>query len=201
MRKAKGVTTLGILACAAASPSIIGCHQSPAQTAPPKKLVALKASRPLNAKDLLGISTVNILRNATRVETFRVESGQPKSGQAIVGDCPVIYKGRAQGKVFASQLVRLLLSDKSYFGMGQFNPRKSCIFQPFAAYRVWAKRESVEVCLCFHCEEWNILTKSASGKTTHRAYGSFEGAKSELIALTQKAFPRDKEVRLLNEDE
>jgi hypothetical protein len=82
---------------------------------------------------------------------------------------------------------------------GEFNPRKKCVFQPAVAYRLWKDKESVEVVLCFECDDWSILTKNSSGKAIHRAYGCFDGARAELVRLTKSAFPRSRAIHALKE--
>jgi hypothetical protein len=136
----------------------------------------------------LGEKTVGILQGADRVEVFRInpEKEGKEAGKNRIGGYAVTATGKEQDKVFAGKLAGVLLQGRTYSGQSF-----KC-FDPGVAYRIWKGKESVEVAICFACENLRIGD----------AFGSFGGAKGNwaaMVKVAKEAFPDDKEIQGLPE--
>jgi hypothetical protein len=149
---------------------------------------------------------VAVLQGATKVEVFRVDPGFPPKDRPDdpkadapagekVGDYAVTAKGKDQGPEFAARLRAILFNDRTYL----FDMAKGCIFQPGVAFRVWNGKESMDVFLCFSCDELLILVKDESGAVVHLAQEDFDPMRAELVKLAREAFPDDPEIQGLQE--
>lgn len=136
----------------------------------------------------LGEPTVRILNAATRVETFRVgnDGTKPGKGPAEIDKLPVAEVGREQGPGFAARLRNVLLDPRMYP-----DDADRCLFMPGFAFRLWAGGESVDVVLCFHCDDALIVTHDAMGKAVHTLFTNFGPLRPRMQALTQGLFAAD----------
>lgn len=55
------------------------------------------------------------------------------------------------------------------------------------------------VILCYHCNQMLVTTKNVAGKQTHTAYTEFNFVRPTLVKLAKEAFPKDAEIRGLQE--
>lgn len=135
-------------------------------------------------RNFLGPNAVRVLEKAERVESFRVSSDDKIEGDAPdrIGGYKVT--GTGKGKVKPKELTSILLDEKTY----EFETAKRCVFKPGVAFRFWLAKESIDVLLCFSCDELEVI---AAG---HRATEDFDRARPRLVKLAKKAFPSDKEI-------
>jgi hypothetical protein len=97
--------------------------------------------------------TRNILAGATRVEVFRTDGqngplgdNQKEAGESRIGGYLVTGQGQDKGKQFADKLAEILSDGKTY------SDQYAKCFWPAIAFRVWKEKESVEVLICFRCD-------------------------------------------------
>jgi len=148
------------------------------------------------AKSFLGDRAVRIIKDATKVEVFRIKPmKEQKPAGEVIGGYTVLSAGRDQGPDFARRLASVLLDDKTY----AFDRAKGCIFSPGVVFRLWKGKESVEVITCFQCDEFSILAKDARGETIRQVGEDFDNARPALVKLAKDAFPDDKEIQALND--
>lgn len=141
--------------------------------------------------------TAAILTGATKVEVFRIDGGEEspgpkatKPGDVAVDGYPVLARGKDQNKKFAAKLADILSDEKTY--TDQF----SKCFWPGVAFRVWKGDDSVDVVICFKCQNFYL------GPTTDEEVmetASFSGSPnaSRLVRLAKEALPDDKEIQAL----
>ena len=79
-----------------------------------------------------------------------------------------------------------------------------CYFEPGVAFRVWSGLKSVDVILCFHCDQLgvvennpNVPERNIGGRLNARmnVLGDFNPAREQLLALTKEAFASDDAVQ------
>jgi hypothetical protein len=150
-------------------------------------------------KSRLDRHTTAIFSGATKVEVFRVDgldkspNGKPiNPGDPTVGGYPILARGKNQSSEFATKLADVLADDKTYTDV--YN---KC-FYPGVAFRVWKGEESVDVLICFRCENFYV------GPSTDQQVletGSFLRSPNanRLVRLAKEAFPDDEEVQALKE--
>jgi hypothetical protein len=136
----------------------------------------------------------DVLKNATRVEVFRVsprDTTDPKVN--AIGHYPILSTGKEQGQAFAARLADILL------GGGVTQNQKKCGLQPGVAYRLWKDKQAVEVLVCFKCDVLWAHVVGETGEQPSSEYKDFDSVRAKLLALTKEAFPDDKEIQDLPE--
>lgn len=153
-----------------------------------------------SVSESLGVLTVKVLGEASRVETFRVGAAvRPRRDgkmppPAAVDQWLIVAAGKPQGAVFAGRLRALLLDARMYPDV-----RGRCLLEPGVAFRLWSGLQSVDVILCFHCDDALIVTHDAQGKEVHRVFTSFGALRRPLLALAKEAFPADPQINRLTD--
>lgn len=152
----------------------------------------------------LGRETVGVLVAADRVEPFAVRPWPAGHRLAPAADAiaPVLPPGTpltihgygvwavgsVQARGFAQRLSGLLLDERSYRSDGPpFNAKviKGCIPAPGVVFRVWAGRRSVDVLLCFQCDQVFIgKSRSDPGRP---ASGDIDPSRAAFVTLAQEA--------------
>jgi len=136
-------------------------------------------------------SATSILRDADRVEVFRVSPKWAENpGPDAIGGYPITAVGKEQGPEFAARLGKVLRS----WGVG--NSSKKCAFEPGVAFRVWRGDRAVEVLVCFKCDDLWPHVVGESG-TLDREWLEFDAVRADLLALAKEAFPDDPAIQAL----
>jgi len=119
-----------------------------------------------SGKDHLDSATVAALESATRVEVFRIDSSpstrqnRTAPGETRIGPYLVTAQGKEQGPAFAARLRDVLFDRKTYS-----NSKSEC-FSPGVVFRAWNGKESVDILLCFKCQNFKCLVAGGnSGRT------------------------------------
>jgi hypothetical protein len=151
-------------------------------------------------KNFLGDKAVDVLSAADRVEVYRIQGFRPDPQKKPddkaekIGGYMVLAKGKEQGKEFAGRLREVLFNDKTYL----FDVAKLCIFDPGVAFRMRKGEVTVEVLLCFSCDEVLVLT-SEGGKVARRSHEDVDPMRAVLVKLAKEALPDDKDIQALKE--
>lgn len=139
--------------------------------------------------DFLSAEVVDILKNATKVEVYRVHR-QPKAGDESIGGFKIIGKGKEQDKDFAAAVRAIAFDEKTY----NFEAAKACEFDPGVAYKFISGEKSCILLVCFTCKELEFQIEPKSGKT-FRAHEDFDSKFAELLKLAKQALPDDKDIQ------
>jgi hypothetical protein len=153
------------------------------------------ADRPTNPKELLGEKVVALLKGATKVEVFRVDSDKPGATDKAVAGYRITAVGKDRDATFAKAVWEVATSKDTY----EFNAAKGCIFRPGVAFRVWKGEESVAFVICFACDQMAIVTLDKDGKAVATAHAETDPGRAALLKLAKTAFPDDKEIQKLKE--
>jgi hypothetical protein len=149
-------------------------------------------------KRILGADTIAVLTSANEVETYRIdhESYLPekrkREGERINGFL-VTRKGETQGSAFAAKLRTILLQDSAYNG-----DRAKC-FDPGVAYRFKSGERTVEVAICFMCNNLDVRPNLKNQGEFLEIGGFSKSVRAQLLALTKEAFPDDSEIQAIAE--
>lgn len=90
---------------------------------------------------------------------------------------------------FAHKVAKVLVEDRSYM----FEVAKLCIFQPGVRFRFWKETESLQVDICFVCNE--IAVQNRDSEETR--IDDIDPIRRELIAFAREALPEDAELAAL----
>lgn len=151
-----------------------------------------------------------ILRNATEVEVFRPEgraTGNSSSASTsatvdVALHTMVKTETRLQSD-FKERLAALLMDRR---GSEYFNPptlQKGCYFAPAATvgFRFREDNELLDAVLCFRCGYMELTSgdgRLINGKVTQRY---FSNLRPQFVQLAKEAFPNDKEIQVLKEQQ
>ena len=136
-----------------------------------------------------------VLAGATKVEVFRLDGEsemKPKvAGERRIGGFLVTAQGQDQGKELADKLTAILSDEQTC------TDNYAKCFWPGVAFRVWKGEETVEVLICFKCD--NLYHGPPKDAAVYNA--SFLGSprRPDLLRLVKEAFPDDKEVQGLKD--
>ena len=162
----------------------------------------------------LGRTAVQILQAGDRVEVF-VVGPQPVGARGYADDntgyqlppgtpptirrFPVRRVGANQGRAFAQRIARLVLDERSYeLRMTPFGRHiiKGCAFSPGVAFRVWARKQAVDVLLCFTCDQVGVF--SVADKPDMAA-GDIDPARLAFVRLAKDVLGDVPEIAKLTE--
>jgi hypothetical protein len=145
----------------------------------------------------LSRDTKAILRGATKVEVFRIDADDGRevhptrkaSGKGNVGRYSIVAQGDDQGPEFAAKLAGVLLDESGYSNMW------ARCFWPGVAFRVWKGKQSIDVLVCFTCD--NLYCGPASERAGENISFAGSSMRRQLVELAKEAFPDDTEVQAL----
>jgi hypothetical protein len=148
-------------------------------------------------KSRLDSRTAGIFFGATKVEVFRIDGRDNvvkptpmKPGDPAVGGYAILAHGTDQGSEFAAKLGGVLADEKTYTDVSA-----KC-FWPGVAFRVWKGAESVDVIICFKCQNFYLGPPTEQNVTENASFHGSSNA-SRLVRLAKEAFPDDKEIQAL----
>jgi len=152
----------------------------------------------------LGSRTVAMLQTVRSVEACRIDPNwvqEPK--RAVIGqhkEFGIDFHGfEIAGETHkldaaSGQSITVLLRDARTYSGGS---KKDCDFAPNVAYRLQCDNGTLEALFDFQCNQMQMLTKDAAGRTTHIAWSDFDPVRGTLAALTKRALPNDPEIQKL----
>jgi hypothetical protein len=152
---------------------------------------------------LLGDRTLWTIRNATKVEVFRIlppihqQAAEAKlNSKRRIAKCIVISKGRTLDGDSVKQLSSALLTAISS------DPRRTHTgFVPGTALRLWSGDEAVNVAVCFQCNNMSVMEYSQAG-TSLRSFSylrSINSIRPLLVKQIKAAFPNDRQIQKIQE--
>lgn len=68
---------------------------------------------------------------------------------------------------------------------------------PTVAFRLRHAGRSLDVVLCFGCDEVNFVLRDERGRPVHAAVEDVDPARAKLVTLAREAFPDDPAIRAL----
>lgn len=140
----------------------------------------------LRLAQFLGTDRLAVLGGATRAESWRIAPMQPATPPADgFRGYPVIGQGPALTAAQLDEFRRVALDAASY----DFARAKGCEFQPGVALRLHAGDRSLDVLLCFSCDEWEFWLGDA------RVIEDFDPVRPALVTLARALFPDDEVLR------
>ena len=101
---------------------------------------------------------------------------------------PILRTGPDLAPAQLDEFRRLALDAAHY----DFERAKGCEFEPGVALRLRAGERTLEVLLCFSCDEWEFWLGDA------RVIEDFDAARPALVRLAQALFPDDAALRGLS---
>lgn len=146
--------------------------------------------------------TAGILTGATKVEVFRIDGRGPndpsgttpiKPGDPTVGGYAIMARGKDQGREFAAKLWDILNDNKTY------TDKFAKCFNPGVAFRVWKGEESVDVIICFRCNNF-YLGPPTDIRVMETASFHDSPNRRRFVQLAKEAFPNDKELQNLKDE-
>jgi hypothetical protein len=150
-----------------------------------------------------GVDKVESFRLASRRDALMIEeTGKDTSGKKPLGQIDGFYylaTGETGGADFASRLGKVVLDARGYA------EATLCLFSPTVAFQVSKGAQSVNVVICFDCNQLivietnpNVPLKSLGGtKRRFRIGGDFDVYRPELVTLAQESFPNDEKIQSL----
>jgi hypothetical protein len=161
-------------------------------------LVFLGCSTPTSkVQRLVGPKAAAILAAAQKVETFRLDpesvySAKPEyEGKTRIDGYVITATGKTQGPEFARRLAAILLREETY------EPAAAKCFDPGVAFRVYGGDESVEVLICFMCNDLDVRPNALGQRLGNQLADFPREVRPQLLKLVQEAFPDDKDIQAL----
>jgi hypothetical protein len=143
--------------------------------------------------------TAGILAGATKVEVFRIDGRNDppdptpiKPGDPTVDGYAILARGKDQNREFASKLTDILTDDKTYTDI------HAACFWPGVAFRLWKGEQSVDVIICFHCDNFYLGPPTDKRVMENASFGGSPN-RVRLVRLAKEAFPDDEEVQELKD--
>jgi hypothetical protein len=165
-----------------------------------------KRAVPKRVQRWLGADAAQVLRAGDRVEPFAVwpwpaghspvgrdppvSTATPGSPSTVLG-YPVYAAGPVQSGAFAQRLADILLDERSYEAdSAPFGHRatKACIPMPVVAFRVWAAQRSVDVLICFRCDQV-MIGRRTSRFPNGTELGDTDPSRAALVSLAHQSLP------------
>jgi hypothetical protein len=146
--------------------------------------------------------TEDILRHATKVQAFRIDSkegstgGEAKGGAKVggfrrVGGFRVLARGKDQHPKLAAELADILADGRTY------SDEWVMCFWPAVAFRVWKGKEVVEVLICFECD--NLYCGPPRDRAEENVSFFRSPRRADLVRLAKRALPDDPDIQAIEE--
>jgi hypothetical protein len=157
----------------------------------------------------LGNEVVAVLEAPDRVEAYAIRPwliDHPREGHendppaelapgvpTAFDGYPIYAAGPPLDKSFAMRLVEALLDDRAFepsdppFSLHRV--LKGCSIAPGVGFRLWSGNRTVDVLLCFHCDQIEIgPIPGRRGRSSH-GHGDIDDARAMFVALAKEALP------------
>ncbi len=178
----------GVLALSALLLAIPACSADP----PSPKATPTR----MTANAFLGDRAIAILDDAKIVEVYRINPIQTSERKGeLIQNYPILSRGKDQDERFANALRKILLDAATY----SFELSKGCMFEPGVAFRIRTPGGTLEVILCFQCNELNFVVEDARGGRIRDKIEDFDNARPALLKLAKTAFPDDPVIQSLKD--
>jgi hypothetical protein len=148
---------------------------------------------------LLGSPAPSMIANPTRVDALRLASvwrgsGTTQVSTQVAGRYPVIEAHTITDTTLVRALGSVLLDPNNY----EQDPNRvsTCTFDPAISLRVFSGTESVDILICFKCDQLEVL--DSAGRMLSRYYLNIHPGRPKLLPLAKRAFPREEAIQILN---
>jgi hypothetical protein len=141
-----------------------------------------------------GAESVSVLRDGTaavRREAFRLDGAGRRDGASDgfrIHGWPVLAGPADVDPATAASLAGVLLADGTY----EWDMSKACEFMPGLAIRQTRGTHTVDVLVCFSCDEVGFWTNGARSGVE-----DMDSRRADLVAIARKLFPGDAKFRAL----
>jgi hypothetical protein len=129
-----------------------------------------------------GEKSLALMTTATRVEVYRVETPRGEAAEPAIAGFPIVAGPVTLEKKQRDALVRCLRDHENY----EYELAEACQFDPEMAVRFATDESTLDVVICFKCEE---LKAYANGEPQHEA--DFTPGAAKLKAIAKQFFPKD----------
>ncbi|MEE8104621.1 MAG: hypothetical protein V3T86_03705 [Planctomycetota bacterium] len=139
-------------------------------------------------RDLLGGDAAYplIADGAQTVTAYRIDGMDRKGKTNGVHGYPMLAGPVDVDKTSQRELADVLTSDGTYL----WDIAKACEFSPGVAIRYEDGGESVDVLLCFSCDELEVY--AGAEKVGHE---DFDPRRADLVKVAKRLFPNDKQIQ------
>jgi hypothetical protein len=148
-------------------------------------VVALGACGGQSIETVVGVDGKRILSSPDRIEVFRIHGYESQAGGRTLRGYPILAEAVKLRPDFARRAAAVLLQPGNYEWL-----RKKCAFTPGVALRFWRVTESVDVLLCFSCNQC-LFAFGPEVRPTWDHTMDCDRARPLLLDLAREAFPDD----------
>jgi hypothetical protein len=143
-------------------------------------------------KNALGEKALDILKNATKVEVFRIKPAKTENkNEKTIAGYPIIGKAKKKGKEFTAKVTKVLFEEKTYKG------QSARCFEPGVAFRIWHEKQAVDVVICFRCTNFAIGVMGKEQNEDEEELHGFGPRLEPFLSLAKEALPDDKDIQAL----
>lgn len=126
---------------------------------------------------------------AWRIDGMAFMEGRAEGAKETIRGYPVLAGPVTVDDASAATLADVLTSDDTYL----WDIAKACEFLPGVAFRYSGGDRTVEVLVCFSCDELEVW---CDGKKT--GHEDFDPRRGDLVRIAQRLFPDDEKIRALD---
>lgn len=137
------------------------------------------------ASKFLGRTGVVVLRQPTKIEAWRIQGGRGAPQTAL--------PAKELDIAVAQQLAAILLDSGTY----DFESAKACTFDPAVGFRIWHDKRSIEIILCFHCNQLKLVSPDPLSTKYPSRIEEFDNARPAIVSLVKQVFTGDTEIQAL----
>jgi hypothetical protein len=150
--------------------------------------------RLISSRGQLGPDAVAILDDPFRAEVVRLapQDGQWEEdslpfGGFTASSAPVILDNETKSRVRALAFDWRSLAPQS----------SACLIEPGVGFRFSATRGTVEILVCFKCDQILVISRDQNGKVKNSVLGEFGGMRREWSRVVKDLYPADAEIQAL----
>ncbi len=142
--------------------------------------------------------SVALLGGNTKVEVFRIDGekgpGIEEPGETRLDGYLVLSRGKDLAPELTVELADVLANKEIYTA-----PQMKCGFDPGIAFRSRKDSETVDVLICFRCDELYV-GRPVRIATANGNFFFDPPIRARLVKLAKKAFPEVKEIQALTDE-
>ena len=149
------------------------------------------------AERLGGATNLNLIASPKVVKAWRT------LGSVQADSVPLDYYEKTGAPVtvptnLVTQVSKTLLATESYLHSNA--PDRNCVFSPGVVLTFSNGARTIDVFICFDCDQLAVVDgKDKGGVPRRMGYGYFDPARSQLVKIVKQIFPKDRQMRLLQE--
>ena len=132
-------------------------------------------------KKFLGNEIIKIIKSSDSIQSFIVKSFKEAENNNTINGYPITFTGPLLTNKQIDTLQKIIFNKDAY----DFENSKLCLFTPNVAFKIYQKREVVDLLISFDCYKWCFIYNGENFLI------DFNPKKAQLTKFVKEIFPNN----------